>query len=348
MNWKTLGLSALLLSISLLTQPTLCDRGVIPVEPAVVYQSGQLATIAWKDGEEILIISTSLYVRPTLTETPLILPQKPLYALEFIPLPSIPEVEEGDLNVFRLLESIIRTTTQTVFYEPNLREASSKTVEVIYHEIIGVHEINILKADSGKSTAEWVLRFLSNKSFPKPLMLEELSSIVDAYLIEGYSYLVFDLISLSTTLKTVKPLVYKFRSEKIYYPLKASSIINGYSSITLYLLTADRVKPESVEPSGLKIAFEAKISRSNVEKADKRLADFFSEDVIWLTVLTWNGYLSELTGDLKAEVGFSIIHLKNELAFSAPISTALILTALVYVYEFRNVLKRILRRTASN
>ncbi|MEM2850189.1 MAG: DUF2330 domain-containing protein [Candidatus Bathyarchaeia archaeon] len=314
----------------------------------MAYQSGQLAAIAWKDGEEILIISTSLYVRPTLVETPLILPQKSLYALEFIPLPSIPEVEEGDLNIFRFLESVIRTTTQTVFYEPNLRELSSKTVEVIYHEVIDVHEINILKADSGGSVAEWVLGLLSNKSLPKPLMLRELSSIVDAYLIEGYGYLVFDLISLSTTLKTVKPLVYRFRSEKIYYPLKASSIINGYSSITLYLLTTDRIKPESIEPSGLKIAFETKISKRDVEKADKRLAGFFPEDVIWLTVLTWNGYLSELTGDLKAEVGFSIMHLKSVLAFSLPVLTAVILTALVYVYELRNTLKRFLRRTASN
>lgn len=175
------------------------------------------------------------------------------------------------------------------------------------------------------------------------MVLGKLSSIVDVYLTEGYSYLVFDLISLSESLSTVKPLVYRFRSEKIYYPLRASSIINGYSSITLYLLTADRIKPESVEPSSLKIIFEAKVYREDVEKADKRFVGFFPEDAIWLTVLTWSGYLSEITGDLKAEVGFSILHLMNELAFSVPISVALVLTALVYVYEFRDVLKKILR-----
>lgn len=340
---RLLVLSSLIL-ISVLAQPALSDRGVIPIEPAIIYQTGQLAVIAWRDGEEILIVSTSLYVRPIPDEMPLIVPRKPVYALEFIPLPSMPKVEEGDLNVFKSLENIVRTTTRTVFYEPNLLETTSKAVEVIYHEVIGAHEINILKADSGKSTVEWVLKFLSGRGLPEPLMLEELSRIVDAYLAEGYTYLVFDLISLSTTLRTVKPLVYRFRSEKIYYPLKASSIINGYSSITLYILTADRIKPESIESSGLKMVFEAKVSREDIEKVDKRFVGFFPGDTIWLTVLSWNGYLSELTGDLKAEVGFSILHLKNMIVFSIPVSAAIILTLLAYIIEFKGALKKIFRR----
>jgi len=341
MKWKAFWLAFLVFSISLSAQPALCDRGVIPIEPAVIYQGGQLAAIAWRDGEEILIVSTSLYVR----DMPLATPK--IYALEFIPLPSMPEVREGDLNVFKVLESLTRTV-QTVFYEPELRESSSKTIEVIYHEVIGAHEVNVLKADGGEAVVEWVLKFLSSRGLPEPQMLEKLSNTVDSYLAEGYSYLVFDLVSLSTTPKTVKPLVYRFRSEKIYYPLKASSIVGGYSSIALYILTADRVKPESVEASGLKIAFEARVSREDVEKADERLVGFFSEDVIWLTVLTWSGYLSELTGDLRAEIGFSIMHLMNELAFSIPVSAALALTALAYTYEFRDVLKKTLRRSKSN
>jgi len=61
-----------------------CDRGVIPLESAVVYQNGQLAAIAWKGGEEILIVSSSLYVRPISAEIGLTISQKTIYALEFI------------------------------------------------------------------------------------------------------------------------------------------------------------------------------------------------------------------------------------------------------------------------
>lgn len=154
MRLRAIWLVVLSFSISILAQPTLSDRGVIPLEPAVVYQSGQLAAIAWRDSEEILIVSTSLYTRPISAETPLTHLQKSIYALEFIPLPSMPEVEEGDLNIFKSLENVIRTSTQDIFYEPSLREATSKTIEVVYHEIIGVHEINILRADSGKSVVE--------------------------------------------------------------------------------------------------------------------------------------------------------------------------------------------------
>ncbi|MEM2240537.1 MAG: DUF2330 domain-containing protein [Candidatus Bathyarchaeia archaeon] len=328
--------------------PVLCDKGAIPVGSIAIYQGGQLAVIAWKNGEEILIVSTSLYASPLKYEE---FPHsvKTLYALEFLPLPSMPEMEEGDIDIFKALEKLVQIPPpETIFYEPNLLKAGDRAIEVAYHNVIGAHDVNVLKAENGEAVAEWVSSFLLSKGFPKPGKLGELAELIDGYLSEGYMYLVFDLVPLSTTYKTVRPLIYRFRSERIYYPLKASRIIGGASSIMLYILTTDRVKPESIEGSGLKIAFETKISKMKVEEADKRFIGFFSKDEVWLTVLTWSGYLPELTGDLEAEVGLSLLHLRDTFAFIVPVSIALALTVLAYIYEFRGILKKIFGQRGLN
>gem|GEM_PF-6352457 len=46
-------ISILTLVSVLSSHPALADRGVLPIEDAIIYQHGQVAAIAWRDGEEV-------------------------------------------------------------------------------------------------------------------------------------------------------------------------------------------------------------------------------------------------------------------------------------------------------
>ena len=85
---KTISLfSVLILSILICTHlPLQADRGSVPFRPhAQIFEPNQRALIAWNGWEEILLFTTDLHASISTK------------VLEVIPLPSEPEVKEGDI-----------------------------------------------------------------------------------------------------------------------------------------------------------------------------------------------------------------------------------------------------------
>ncbi len=65
------------------------NRGMIPINPnAKVFEPNQRAMIAWNGDEQILLLTTDIYA----SESTMV--------LEVLPLPSEPEVKEGDTETF--------------------------------------------------------------------------------------------------------------------------------------------------------------------------------------------------------------------------------------------------------
>jgi len=75
--------SLILLLLPLLIFPVSADRGLLVVNPTIVHEPAQNAIIAWNGSYEILILSTKLESKNATK------------VLEFIPLPSKPEVEKA-------------------------------------------------------------------------------------------------------------------------------------------------------------------------------------------------------------------------------------------------------------
>lgn len=333
-----LKICALLWLLFSLSAPVaLCDKGAIPIGLDEIHQIGQLAAIAWRDGLEVLIISPSLLIpmRPTPVHV------KP-YALELIPMPSIPEVEGADFHVFKALTELVRVKSPMEPYAILKGPERVVEVEVIYHKAIEAHDINVLRAKDVDALLKWIAEYVEAKGLPRPSehVLNELSEIASAYVKEGFEYFVFDLISLIEGPMTVKPLLYRFKSEAIYYPLRISKLMKGYASVRIFIITSERIKPETVWDADLKITFEGLVSLRDVEMADWRLAEPFKGlDKVWLTVLTWRGEVKSLRKDLKAQVGFSFEHVKPLLAWLSPVLASTVLITICYVYTYKRVVK---------
>jgi len=331
---------------SLALSPVIADRGAIPMGDVILYQEGQIAAIAWKDGEEILILSSSLGV-PGESD---IAPYRPANvspievegisyarALEIIPLPSMPEVEEGSIEAFSKLSEIVSAHAGNALGLAGGLLDASRSVSIVYHEIIGPHDVTVVKAKDADELLSWVIDYVRGHRLPMPSenSIEALEGRVEDYLDEGYAYFVFDYLDLGSSMKTLEPLVYRFRSDAIFYPLRISGIIESYSKITLFLVTEDRVRPESIEDTGFEITYEGMVDLSDVEEADERLAELFKgQERVWLTTLIWTGDLSSLDRDLNMTTGFSLERIKPVLAWATPIAVAFALIAALYMRAY--------------
>ena len=270
------------------------DRGMIPVSPEVsVYEPGQKAIVAWNGQEEILILSTDVTSsRETLV-------------LELLPLPSKPEVEAARFQSFEEIQRLIWDEGANLFYRSSKDEARAGSVEVVFHEEIGAHDITVVRAMDAVELVDWTKNFLQANNVNETVSLGNFEPAVKAYMGRGFRYYVLDLITVTPDERSVDPILYRFSSSFLYYPLAITSPVPGESEIILFLLTKGKVDREYQPmqkgyyrvPGENPKPIEFILSKGDLSKIDLRIGELF-EDRAGLTVLKYDGELSWLTRDL--------------------------------------------------
>lgn len=134
---------------------------MIPVSPEVsVYEPGQKAIVAWNGQEEILILSTDV---TSSSET---------LVLELLPLPSEPEVEAASFQSFEEIQRLIWEEGLNQFMYSSKDGARSGSVEVVFHEEIGAHDITVVRATGAVELVDWMKDFLQANSLMKTFLWE--------------------------------------------------------------------------------------------------------------------------------------------------------------------------------
>jgi hypothetical protein len=270
------------------------DRGLIPVDPEVsVYEPGQKAILAWNGHEEIMILSTDVSS------------SQQTLVLEILPLPSKPTVEVGSFQSFQEIQNLIWNEGLNLFMYGGKNEARSGSVEVVFHEEIGAHNITVVKASDTSELSSWMDNFLENSDVDDLVSLGSFESVVEDYMNRGFRYYVLDLITVSSEEKSVDPILYKFNSDFLYYPLVITSPVDGDTEITLFVLTEDRVNEDYFPfqkanyrvPVGSWKPIEFVLSKGDLSKIDLRIGEIFQNEA-WLTVLKYNGNVSSLNRNL--------------------------------------------------
>jgi len=285
---------ALLLLASMCLPYVFADRGMIPVEPEVsIYEPGQKAILAWNGYEEIMILSTDVSS------------SQQTLVLEILPLPSKPVVEAASFQSFEEIQDLIWNEGLNMLTYSSKNEARSGSVEVVFHEEIGAHNITVVKASSALELSSWMNSFLENIGVDDAVSLGSFESVVEDYMNRGFRYYVLDLITVSSEERSVDPILYKFNSDFLYYPLIITSPIGGDTEITLFILTEDKIDEDQFPFQKARYRFaegrwkpiEFVLSKGDLSKIDLRIGEIF-EYKAWLTVLTYNGEVSSLVKDL--------------------------------------------------
>ena len=278
------------------------DRGGIPITPGVsVYEPRQKAIVAWNGQDEILILSTDVH---SSQET---------LVLEILPLPSRPEIELASFQAFENIQEMIWEEGLNRYLFEAKDNARQGSVEVLFHEQIGAHNITVVTATDAVDLVSWANTFLSSSGVDRNITLGNFQTAIQDYMNRGFRYYALDLVTFQVQEKSIDPILYKFNSSTLYYPLLITSPVGGDGKIALFTLTREKLEnpywPLHLAyyqtSHGLWQPIQFTLSRGELSKVDLRLSELLP-DGAWLSVLTYEGSIGLLNKDLMiAEEDFN-------------------------------------------
>lgn len=207
------------------------DCGSIPYNPnAEIYEPGQRAFIAWNGDVEILVLSTDLKAS---TKT---------QVLEVIPFPSEPEVRKGDIKIFDRAMELIGPPTlpKGVVAMGGMGaggEGAPPAARVTTHKVIGPHDVSVIEMLREDAFVPGVEEHLKGQGVRNPVIPAALKKVLGEYIKDGYKWFVFDVVTVGDSVKTKDALRYRFKSQRLYYPLRITRTEKGDTDVRLIILT---------------------------------------------------------------------------------------------------------------
>jgi hypothetical protein len=217
-------------AISLLAMPAArADRGSIPFKHGVeIFEPKQRAMLAWNGEEEIMLLSTDIAASES------------TQVLEVLPLPSEPEVKKGDVSVFARAAQLITSKLGQAGAPRGVSpggKTKSPAGEVAFHEKIGSHDISVTHVLDPIGFVAWVEDYLDSANVQSPVIPDPLREVVEEYVEDGFTWFVFDVVDLSESTRTLEAIQYRFKSDRLYYPLRITRTETGTTEIELLILT---------------------------------------------------------------------------------------------------------------
>ena len=245
------ALPLLFLCITIPLSTAAADHGGMSYDPGVTFdERAQNAIIAWDGREEVLILSTD--VRSAVAGR----------LLEFLPLPSCPRsITEGDVSSFSRITGLFYPdgTLDPAIGPPYLYGVNERYypgIQTALHSTVGPHDITVVKVTSTESFMEWVTEFSRTNGVQPHALPHKLQSCVEGYVNRNINFFAFDVVQLSDDIRTISPLVYRFDSEFLYYPLEVTRDTldpTGWYGHTIQLFLVTQWKPRTIEHDALKM-----------------------------------------------------------------------------------------------
>lgn len=206
------------------------DKGVvIPWGDVGLSEPGQKAFIVHNGSEELLILSTDIKA------------SKNVPVLEFMPLPAEPVVSLAGEDFFASLKKLV--DKYNLRYPPVYRIMSFEAkgsdaeatapVELLFYQKLGIHEVTAVKINDLAGFSSWVKDYFQKSKIPYRELNQKEKEILADYFNRGFQYFVFDLIRAEDEVRTVPPLIYRFKCDQLYYPLKVTNLFGGVGKIEL-------------------------------------------------------------------------------------------------------------------
>lgn len=264
------------------------DGGMIIWPPEIrLDQSAQNAIVAWNGEEEIIILSNDIKSDAEAT------------ALRIIPLPSNPsEIKEGSFDSFEKLVKIMNEKTKEVRNQwmaagKDLEKAPAAGVEITFHEKIGAHDITIVKVNDLDCFLDWIKDFATEKGLEVKGISSKFKEGVKNYLKRDIKYFVFDVIDTKEGEESINPLIYRFDSDSLYYPLKITAISEIGSSlgkINIFLIAKEFVGEE------FRFLYPVELTKEELKEVSEEIASLFESNVKAVK-FDYSGRLTEFDKD---------------------------------------------------
>ncbi len=221
-----MGRILVLIVAALAAPPVQADKGHIWPDPVSLSETAQRAILLHDGQQELLILGVDLVAA------------RRGQVLEFVPFPSEPAVSAVAGDPFARVQRLIAAKRlERPPAEPTKGGAGpTAPIELRFSARIGVHDVSAVEVKDAAAFEGWVRRFLAEKGLPAGLDLGRVLPVAQDYLRRGFRHFVFDRVSVETELRSAEPLAYRFRSDRIYYPLLTSNIVGGKGAVELVMI----------------------------------------------------------------------------------------------------------------
>ncbi len=273
------------------------DKGHIWPHPVGLSETLQKAIILHNRNEEVLILGVELQAE-TKAEI-----------LEFIPFPSEPKVTLAQGNPFEQAGRLLQAKGLEIEGRHPVKGGAQgrAAVEIRFSEKVGLHDVTVVKIHDAKGLTEWVDAFFKAKDIEAKPELDRIIPIAEDYLRRGFSYFVFDYVPVQPETKFIEALTYRFKTERLYYPLKTSNIVGGKGAVEAILLLPGSFVFESepekemrfwtllrglsrANPDGWRLSSSAKIIPTEAKSLYPEAERFFRQvPKLYLQVLEFRG-----------------------------------------------------------
>ncbi len=300
---KYLAISSLSL-ILLIPSLASANRGMFTLGPQLqeveLEETGQNAIVAWNGDEEIIILSTD--VRSSM----------PTSVPEVLPLPSNPtKIEEGSFDSFKKLTEIVNRKIWAINKGKGFmvlhrgRGVGAPGVRITFHKKIGAHDITVVKVNDLNYFIDWVKKFIHRRGFGYIEISPEFKKSVAGYLNRDIKFFVFDIIEATENRQSIKPLIYRFKSDFLYYPLgitATSEAGSSWSKVNMLLISKGIIDKAIVRNARLlpETGFDyfIRLSKKELKEVNPEIADLFSSG--YVMNVRYHGPLDGLYKDLVA------------------------------------------------
>jgi len=224
-----------LILVALVGSPAVwADRGaILAIKDINLEEPAQRAIIAHDGAHEILILQTDVKA------------DRETQVVEFMPLPSKPDVSLAPEGCFKALAEIISKHRLRYLIQSRTQfkggAEQTEAVKIVVQKTLGPHKVTVAEVRDTDEFVKWVERFFQENGLGQPALGDELRQIVADYLERGFAFFAFDIVTLTPETQTVQPLAYQFKTDHIYYPLKVTNLYGGGKGVVelFTLLPAD-------------------------------------------------------------------------------------------------------------
>lgn len=252
-----------------------------------VFEPYQRAIILWNGVEETLLLSTDQHA------------SEKTAVLEVIPLPSEPKVRLGSFDTFEKAQRLVVEKRMWAVahggVKAGLVSAPASAGRITFHEKMGAHDVTVAEAIDKNRFVDFVQGYLKQKyQVPEAPIRPEFVEIIQSYLNDGYRWFAFDVIALGDSDRSREPIEYRFKSDRVFYPMRISTQERGETKVELLVFTDRGVSEfEGLSEKFIDQERPIDVRRDEVEPLDETWSGFFS-DVLDLVMNQWT-----IEGDIQ-------------------------------------------------
>ena len=291
---------ALLATCLVFVQVSSADMGHIHASEAMVSESSQKAIILHNGSEEVLILGTDIQA------------DRKIGIIRFIPFPSEPQVSLAPHNVFETVSELLKKYNLQFLMVTKGGATESQAVELLLQKKLGAHDMTVIKVNDPLEFRSWANAYFEKKGLPVKAEYETAEAIVGDYVKRGIPYFVLDYVEVAEDTRFIEPVLYRFASKDLYYPLKTSNTFGGKGGIDLILFVPGSMCKPTLGAydtclglpgflQRVEVSTSSAVDQEDIARIYPDVGEFFGERSVFMQMVTyWGDYAFE--DDIFADV----------------------------------------------